>query len=138
MSYTIHSDGTITRHADGFRFSADDRLDEFREYAAWLAKGNAPDVDSTPAPLPRLVTCAEFRARFTTAEMAAILQFAYSGAGDVTAAMLLLKLKTSTEIDLDSPEVESGLAYLTAKGCIAAGRAAEILATSAVSSINQG
>ena len=80
-----------------------------------------------PPPAPRRIAVADFRARFTDAEMAAIVSLAYSGAGDVTAAMLLLKIQTSNEIDLTAPEVTAGMAYLIARGCLAACRAAEIL-----------
>lgn len=89
------------------------------------------DADPYAAPsiaMRRIITASDFRARFTDAEMAAIITLAYSGAGDVNSALLLLKLQTSNDIDLDSGAVAHGLAYLTAKGALPAGRAAEILA----------
>lgn len=88
-----------------------------------------PPVIYTPPPAQRLIPMADFRARFSDPEMAAILVLAYSGAGDVNAAMLLLKLQTTPEIDLDSPKVSGGLAYLASKGCIAAERVAELLSS---------
>ncbi|MDZ7655614.1 MAG: hypothetical protein U0997_06685 [Sulfurimicrobium sp.] len=91
-----------------------------------------PPVIYTPPPAPRLIPTGDFRARFTGTEMAAILVLAYSGAGDVNAAMLLLKLQTTPEIDLDSPEVSGGLAYLASKGCIAAERVDVLLSSNRV------
>lgn len=85
-----------------------------------------PEPVSLPdVPMP--VSAAEFRARFTDAEMASILTLAYSGAGDVNAAVLLLKLQTASEIDTGSAEVHAGLAYLTARGVLTPERAGAIL-----------
>lgn len=76
---------------------------------------------------PRRITAGEFRDLFTTTELIGINQLAYGG--DATAQLLLLKITTaSAGIDLDSPEVAGGLDYLVAKGRLAAGRLAEILA----------
>lgn len=112
---------------DGVRFAADERDPRYADYLAWLQAGGTPGVVVSPPPAPPL-SAAAFRARFTDAEMGAILMLAYAGAGDVHAAMLLLKLQTSSEIDAASAEAQAGLAYLTARGVLAAGRAAEIAA----------
>lgn len=91
-----------------------------------------PPLIIAPPPAPRLIPMADFRARFSDPEMAAILVLAYSGAGDVNAALLLLKLQTTPEIDLDNPTVAGGLAYLASKGCLAAERVGELLSSSHV------
>lgn len=80
-----------------------------------------------PLPAPRLIPVKDFRARFTDDEIAAILKLSYYGAGDVNAAMLLFKLQTSDEIDLDSQAVADGITYLISRGLIAPERGAEII-----------
>jgi hypothetical protein len=79
--------------------------------------------------LPRLIDAAEFRDRFTAAELAGVSALAYSGAGDVGAQLLLLRVATNRDgIDLDSADVIAGVDYLISKGKLAASRKAEILA----------
>lgn len=79
----------------------------------------------TPDPNARVVSIDNYRDRFTPTELGAVLQCAYGG--NVNCQMLLLKVQTATGgIDLDSQSVIDGLAYLTAIGILAAGRANEI------------
>lgn len=72
------------------------------------------------------LSAADFRARFTDAELAAIAMLAYGGAGDVQAAVLLLKLQTSARIDQKNQAVVDGLNYLVSKNVLAAHRVLEI------------
>lgn len=76
---------------------------------------------------PRSISPFEFLGRFTEEELAACSALAYSGAGDVNVASLLVKLSTVPTVDLDSTTVANGLGYLAAKGVIAKTRKNEIL-----------
>lgn len=87
---------------------------------------------NTPAPAPaiadqieRIVSASEFRDRFTTDEMDAVLTLAYGG--DAIARRLLFKLQTQANISLDSPELIGGLAYLAQTGVVTQVRAVEVL-----------
>jgi hypothetical protein len=77
-----------------------------------------------PAPSTRTITPGEFRDRFTPAEQTAFAALAFGG--DTNAQVMLLKLSTSLEVNLDSPTVAAGLDYLVSKGVISAARKAEI------------
>lgn len=75
----------------------------------------------------RVITASQFRARFTGAELDAIMALAY--AGDNVARRLLLKVQTADGgIALDSPEVVGGIDYLIVKKALAADRKPTILA----------
>lgn len=65
----------------------------------------------------------DFRARFTDAELAGIVASA-----DASVKVLLLKLTTRVEVDLDDPQVIGGLGLLVSKGLLTAQRRDEILA----------
>lgn len=98
------------------------------DWRVWIGTGSAPWESDQPAPPVRRVTAAEFRDRFTLSEQAAITSLAYTGGGDVTAQVLLMRLATNRDgIDLDAAETVAGLDYLVSKDVIAAGRLAEIL-----------
>ncbi len=85
-----------------------------------------PELVPPPAIEKRLINDFEFRGRFTDSEADAILDLAYSG--DKPARKMLLKLSTSNAgVDLDSPDVVNGIAYLTAKGILTKKRGSEIL-----------
>jgi len=75
---------------------------------------------------PHIIDTKTFRDRFTDDELAAVLNLAYSG--DASVRLLLLKIQTTGEIDLQSDAVINGMAYLVSKGVITAARKAEILA----------
>ena len=80
----------------------------------------------TPQPAPtRYVQPAEFRARFTQAELLGLLV-----STDPVVKLLLLKVQTAPAegIDLLSDTVQQGLAYLVGKSLLAAGRPEEISA----------
>lgn len=87
-------------------------------------------VDPAPMSTPseHRIPAHVFRDRFTSAELAGITGLAYSGTGDATVQLLLLKIATASEgIPLDSAETVGGLDYLVSKGRLAAGRKMEIL-----------
>ncbi len=74
----------------------------------------------------RYISTMDFVKRYTLAEQEAIVTAAKT---DVQVQLLLLTLQTWTApIDLDSPEVANGLAYLTSAGILTADRAAAIKA----------
>lgn len=99
-----------------------------------VERGTGADLTATWAPSPgaplqRNITPEQFRDRFTAAELAGITSLAYSGTGDATVQIMLLKATSATEgIDLGSAEVISGLDYLVSKGKLTAARKAEVLA----------
>jgi hypothetical protein len=76
-------------------------------------------------PQPRLISPYDFRQRFTSDEMTAILNAAYSG--DTTVRKLLLKLQTTDSIDLDNSEVIGGCQYLVSQNVITEERKEVIL-----------
>ena len=82
--------------------------------------------DIPPAP-SRIIPTSDFRARFTDAEMDAIMSLAYVGTGDAIARRILLKLQTRTDIDLDLQAVIDGMSYWVANGIMTQDRANEIL-----------
>lgn len=77
---------------------------------------------------PRVISVAEFRDRFTAAELAAIAALAYSGGGDQVMQVLLLKLATNRDgVDLDDTSVREGLAYLVTRGVLEGSRVDQIV-----------
>jgi hypothetical protein len=83
--------------------------------------------DMPVQPTERIIAAWKFRDRFTAAEMDAVLALAY--AGDANARRLVLKLQTASDgVDLDSSDVQQGMAYLVSKSAITQTRSDEILA----------
>ncbi len=83
------------------------------------------DVLSAAAPA-RVIAVRDFRDRFTAAEQAAFAALAFGG--NAQAQLLLLKLSTAVEVDLDSAEVAAGLDHLIGSGVLTTARKGEILA----------
>ena len=76
------------------------------------------------APAYRYVTAEQFRDRFTSAELSAILAAQQT---DAQIAQFLYLVATATgPFSLDDPRVVAGLPYLVSKGLIAANRPEEI------------
>ena len=76
----------------------------------------------------KVISAAEFRDRFTSAELFGITTLAYAGTGDPAVQLLLLKVTTNHDgIDLASADVRAGLDYLITKGKITPTRKVEIL-----------
>jgi hypothetical protein len=99
-------------------------------YDVWLDGEAQPSWYQAPQPVDasRIISAAEFRDRFTPAELAAISALAYAGTGDVGAQLLLLKVATNRDgIDLGSADVIAGLDYLVGKNKITGARKLEIL-----------
>lgn len=98
-----HADGTVTLYYEGDTF---------------------PSMPTAPEPATRYISAAEYRARFTDAELAAIVS-----STDAGVKLLILKVSTppSEGIDLSNPAVIQGLNYLVSKGILAAERPAQIL-----------
>ena len=85
-------------------------------------------ITHAPAPSSIIISAAEFRDRFTSAELLGISTLAYSGTGDSFIQLLLLKVSTNLDgIDLASADVIAGLDYLITKGKITTARKLEIL-----------
>lgn len=78
------------------------------------------DADLQKNSINRYVTAEEFRDRFTSAELSAILAAQQS---DVQIAKFLYLVATATDpFSLDDPRVVNGLTYLVSKGLLAANR----------------
>lgn len=99
-----HADGTVTLYYEGDELPA------------------LPVVPETPT---RYISAADYRARFTDAELAAIVS-----STDAGVKLLLLKVSTCPPegVDLLSPTVAGGLAYLVSEGILTADRTAQIVA----------
>lgn len=84
-----------------------------------------PAVPAVTETTTRYISAADYRARFTDAELAAIL-----GSTDAGVKLLLLKVSTCPPegVDLLSPTVAGGLAYLAGLGVISINRVPQILA----------
>ena len=78
------------------------------------------------APADRYVTAEQFRDRFTSAEISAILAAQQT---DTQIAQFLYLVATATDrFSLDDPRVANGLPYLVSKGLIASNRPGQIRA----------
>ena len=78
------------------------------------------------APADRYVTAEQFRDRFTSAELSAILAAQQT---DPQIAQFLYLVATATDrFSLDDPRVANGLPYLVSKGLIASNRPGQIRA----------
>lgn len=101
----VQPDGTVLAYFDG------DQL--------------PPSPPQAPPAPTRFVTAQEYRQRFTNPELLALLS-----STDAGVKLLVLKVSTAPPegIDLLSPTVSAGLAYLVAQGVLAADRPAQIAA----------
>ncbi len=82
--------------------------------------------DIPVAEVSKVIPAYVFRDKFTSVEMDAILDLAYTG--DKVARVLLLKLQTANDgIDLSSQTTLDGLNYLLSKEVITSERLTEIL-----------
>lgn len=75
---------------------------------------------------PKLILCELFTSRFTNIEIQTILDLAYTKA-DTKVLLLIFKLQTRVEIDLNSPVVLDAMNYIVQKGCITADRLTAIM-----------
>lgn len=75
----------------------------------------------------RYISVREFSNRFTNIEMSSAIIAGYYDSKDVNVAMLLLKLQTASEINLNDAEVVNGLRYLESVNILSPGRIDEIL-----------
>lgn len=80
--------------------------------------------DIPSQPVERKISVQEFRDRFTDAEMKAIL---LKGETDTNVELLLFKLQTVYEIDLDMNTVVNGINYLVSIGSLSQNRVVDIL-----------
>ena len=66
MSYKLTTTG-VQRISDGAFIPSDQRNHDWRDYQAWLAKGNTPQAADTPPP-PTKDEIAELKARVAALE----------------------------------------------------------------------
>lgn len=130
--------GRIIRDADGVQVAptSNPESQDYTDYLAWCADGNAPKLGEEPAvdPATRILTKLEFRRRFTMSERIT-LDAAVAGLNPLLPAEVVAGLRTmqkdlelAEQIDLDDADVIYGLGVLEQIGLIAAGRADEIRA----------
>ena len=92
--------------------------------AALLAFDNAAAAAAASREAGRYISSTDFHDRFSGGELAAIVSSA-----DVGVKLLLLRLQTwSSQVDLESPEIVNGLAYLVSQGILTSDRADAIKA----------
>ena len=99
-----HADGTVTLYFEG---------------------DTIPDLPAAPEVPMRYITAKEYRDRFTTPELLAMLN-----STDAGVKLLVLKVSTAPPegIDLRSQTVADGLAYLVSNGILLGTRPSEIVA----------
>jgi len=95
---------------------------KYNGYLPTETQPSAPTVAPTA-----MIGIWEFRNRFTTAELQALLNKAYDG--DAMVRLLLLKIQTASDIDLLSSSVIDGVNYLKTVGVLTVERTAAILMT---------
>jgi hypothetical protein len=85
----------------------------------WLVYEPGDTLPAAPpaGPEPRTISVQEFRGRFTDAELAGIVSSA-----DVSVKVLLVKLQTRIDVDLNDPQIAAGLDLLVSKSLLTAPR----------------
>lgn len=126
--YTYHADkGEVIRNADGAIVMPieDTQCTLYLEYKQWIDSGNYPTVIQE-LKRPYIITMQAFRDRFTGGEQLSILNAAY--AGDEPCRLLMFKLQTSQDVDVNSDTVINGVNYLHTIGLISLQRTEDLLA----------
>ena len=132
MSYTLGSNGYVTRTEDGAAIPPDSANADYREYLSWVAAGNTASAH-VQASL-RQIASLSFRKRFPSQEMAAITVAAaqYSAAGHPELQILIDNLSAARFVDLDAGETQAGVASLLGLNLITQGTADALLANGTV------
>ena len=81
--------------------------------------------DTPPQPAAstsRILSTPDFRVRFTDTELGGMAM-----SGDANVRVMLLKISTTNEIDLESLSIVNGLKYLVSKGLLTEARRLEIM-----------
>jgi len=117
------STALVLRDEDGAFIPNDPANADRRQYDAWLAAGNIPTPAAPMTVAPPPLGFLDFMALFTAAEQAALVNSA-----DTQVKLFLLQASGAGEISLADARTIAALDALTAKGLLAAGRAASILA----------
>jgi hypothetical protein len=122
--YKVMATGGVQR-SDGACIPPDSGNADWREYLAWRDAGGTPDpADPPPSdPLARRVHPYYFRLRFAQAQRIAIATSA-----DPLVIDLREGFAAADTIGLDDPRTAAGLQLLVARGLIAAGDVAALLA----------
>lgn len=122
--YSLRDDNAVLRVRDGAIIPNDPANSDRRAYEAWLHAGNVPDP-VTPMPAPTAISGSKFINRLTPAEQMAICTKAQT-----TPQMLLwmIRLAAADDVDLNDPEVRSGVMSLVGTVLTNPARAREILA----------
>lgn len=124
--YRLTPDGSqIIRTIDGAVIPTDPANSDFAVYTDWLAAGNAPDPVPASPPPPSVIPVAQFWARFTPTEQAAI-QTASTSNPSIAQAMTFALLVGQVNL-LAGPIVTAWMAALVAASVITAARRTAIL-----------
>lgn len=126
-TYQLTTNGVL--RDDGAHIPNDTANADWRDYLAWVEDGNEPEAMAAPPAPSRIITPRAFRMRFTSTERATITLAASQalGDGDATLQVYLDDLSSATEIDLDHPEITSGLDALVDAGLLTVERRDEML-----------
>ena len=134
--YTINeSTGIVTLDSTGVQVAPAQSVDDpdYVAYIAWVNAGNTPTVyQPTVTPANRQLTQFEFRMLFTLAERVAI-DNVQDNTNISTADKEMMKtlqkdFELADYIDLDDPEAELGINFITSIGLITPERAIQIKA----------
>lgn len=91
----------------------------------WRGQCFVPVPAPEPAPAPRVIPVRDFMRRFEPTELVAIEEQAVT---DPAIGVYLRFLEVESTMDLDAPELATGLAYLVGLGLLTSERAAAIAA----------
>jgi hypothetical protein len=127
MYKIILNSGEVIRLSDNVVVAptGDSTNPDYLNYIQWVNDGNQPTEVIDESLNSYWLLSNQFRNRFTDLEQIAILDAAYSG--DETCRLLLFKLQTSHEIDINSQIVIDGVAYFVSLGILSQDRANLIL-----------
>lgn len=125
MSYKLQNNGYVIRLLDGAWIPPEQGNADWRDYQDWLAEGNEPQPADPPPPPPPVINGADFLARVTDDEYAAVISAA--NANPMLGRWLdILRMRGS--IDVSSEATQRAKAYLIAQYVLTQGRADEIFA----------
>jgi hypothetical protein len=126
-AYQLTAGTGVVRASDGATIPNDPRNADWQAYAAWLAKGNAPDPAAAP-PAPPYVPPSprQWLERLAPATQANIAKAALADATGAT-LLWLLKAAGNPAIDVTNADTNSGVSTMQSAGVISAAEATALL-----------
>lgn len=128
MYKIIINTGEVIRLSDNKVIAPAETIEDidYQAYITWVNDGNNPTEEILENVIqPHYISTIDFRNRFTESEQIAILDEAY--VGDINCRLLIFKLQTTSEFDINSQTVIDGLNYLVSINIINESRKGEIL-----------